>query len=61
MLEEHGRVTVSTGDGTKKSHTIAAEGQAYLDAYRLTVDALLACMAEAKRKCGGGSAPQVLR
>jgi hypothetical protein len=61
MLEELGYVTVSIRDGTKKLHTITAEGQAYLDAYRPTVDALLARMAEANRTHGGGSAPQILR
>jgi DNA-binding PadR family transcriptional regulator len=61
MLEELGYVTVSTGDGAKKLHTITAEGQAHLDAYRPTVDALLARMAEANRTYGGGPAPQILR
>jgi DNA-binding PadR family transcriptional regulator len=61
MLEELGYVTVSAVDGAKKMHTITAEGQAYLDAYRPTVDALLARMAEANRTYGGGPAPQILR
>ena len=61
MLEELGYVTVSTGDGAKKQHTITAEGRAYLDTYRPTVDALLARMAEANRTHGGGPAPQILR
>ena len=61
MLEEQGYVTVSTGDGAKKLHTITTEGRAYLDAYRPTVDALLARMAEANRTHGGGPAPQILR
>jgi DNA-binding PadR family transcriptional regulator len=61
MLEELGYVTVSTSDGGKKLHTITAEGRTYLDAYRPTVDALLARMAEANRKYGGASAPQILR
>ena len=61
MLEELGYVTVSTVNGAKKLHTITAEGQAYLDAYRPTVDALLARMAEANRTYGGGPAPQILR
>ena len=60
MLEELGYVTVSTVDGAKKLHTITAEGRAYLDAYRPTVDALLARMAEANRTYGG-PAPQILR
>ena len=61
MLEELGYVTVSTGDGAKKLHTITTEGRAYLDAYRPTVDALLARMADANRTYGGGPAPQILR
>jgi hypothetical protein len=61
MLEELGYVTVSTVDGGKKLHTITAEGRAYLDAYRPTVDALLARMAEANRIYGGRPAPQILR
>jgi DNA-binding PadR family transcriptional regulator len=47
LLEELGHVTVSLGDGAKKSHAITAEGRAYLDAHRSAVDALLARMAEA--------------
>jgi hypothetical protein len=37
------------------------EGQAYLDAYRPALDALLARMKEASRVHGGGPAPQILR
>jgi len=61
MLEELGHVTISAGDGAKKLHAITPEGQAYLAAYRPTVDALLARMQEAHRIHGGGTAPQVLR
>jgi len=61
MLEELGYVTVSASDGAKKLHTMTAEGRAYLDAYRPTVEALLARMAEANRTYGGRPAPQILR
>lgn len=61
LLEELGHVTVSTGDGAKKLHTITAEGRSYLEAYRPAVDALLARMHEASRAHGGGPAPQILR
>jgi DNA-binding PadR family transcriptional regulator len=61
LLEELGHVTVSTGDGAKKLHTITPEGQAYLDAHRPALDALLARMEEASRVHGGGPAPQILR
>ena len=54
-------MTVSTGEGGKKLHTITAEGRAYLDANRPAVDALLARMDEAGRTHGGGPAPQILR
>ena len=61
LLEELGHVTVSAGDGAKKLHAITPEGQAYLEAYRPAVDALLARMQEANRTYGGGPAPQILR
>jgi len=61
MLEELGHVTISSGDGVKRLHTITAEGTAYLDVYRPAVDALLARMEEANRTHGGGLAPQILR
>jgi DNA-binding PadR family transcriptional regulator len=61
LLEELGHVTVSLGDGAKKSHAITAEGRAYLDAHRAAVDALLARMEEAGRVHGGGPAPQIMR
>jgi len=61
LLEELGHVTVSLGDGAKKSYAIAAEGRAYLEAHRPAVDALLARMEEASRVHGGGPAPQIMR
>jgi DNA-binding PadR family transcriptional regulator len=61
LLEELGHVTVSAGEGAKKLHAITAEGQAYLEAYRPAVDALLARMQEANRMYGGAPAPQILR
>ena len=61
LLEELGHVTVTAGDGSKKSHAITPEGQAYLASYRPAVDALLARMAEASHTHGGGPAPQILR
>jgi DNA-binding PadR family transcriptional regulator len=61
LLEELGHVTVTTGDGGKKLHTITQEGRAYLDAYRPAVEALVARMEEAGRTHGGGPAPQILR
>ena len=61
LLEELGHVTVSVGDGAKKLHAITAEGRAYLEAHRPSVDALLARMEEASRVHGGGPAPQIMR
>lgn len=61
LLEELGYVTTAAGNGAKKLHEITAEGRAFLDANRSTVDALLARMAEASRAYGGGPAPQVVR
>ena len=61
LLEELGHVTVSAGDGAKKLHSITAEGRAYLDAHRRSVDGLLARMEEASRVHGGGPAPQIVR
>ena len=60
LLEELNHVTVSTGGG-KKLHAITTEGEAYLEAYRPAVDALLARMAEANRMHGSRTAPQILR
>jgi DNA-binding PadR family transcriptional regulator len=61
LLEELGHVTVSAGDGAKKSHQITDEGRAFLAANRAAVDALLARMAEARHTHGDGPAPQILR
>jgi DNA-binding PadR family transcriptional regulator len=61
LLEELGHVTVTSGEGGKKLHTITPEGQAYLEAYRPAVQALVARMEEAGRTHGGGPAPQILR
>lgn len=62
LLEELGYVTVSTADGSaKKLHEITPQGQAFLEANRPALDALLARMAESSRVLGDGPAPQVVR
>lgn len=61
MLEELGYVTVTQGDGGKKLHAITEEGRAFLDSNKATVDGLMARMAEAGERHGGGPAPQILR
>jgi hypothetical protein len=52
---------MSIRTGAKKLHSITPQGQAYLDAYRPALDALLAGMEEACRVHGGGPAPKILR
>ena len=61
LLEELGHVTVSTGEGAKKLHTITPEGAAFLAANRTAVDVLIARISEAGRTHGSGSAPQIMR
>ena len=59
LLEEVGHITVTTGDGPRKLHTITREGQAHLDANRRAVDVIFAKIAEAGAV--GGPAPQIMR
>jgi hypothetical protein len=55
-------VTVSAaGEGARKLNEITAQGRAFLEANRPTLDALLARMDEAGRAHDGGPAPQILR
>lgn len=61
LLEETGLVTVSQGEGTKRLHTITAEGQAHLDANRPALDAILARMEEAVAAQGDGPPPSLVR
>lgn len=62
LLEELGYVTVgSAGEGVRKLHEITAQGRAFLDANRPTLEALLARMDEAGRLHGDAPAPQVIR
>jgi DNA-binding PadR family transcriptional regulator len=61
LLEELGYVRSQTGDGTKKLYTITPEGQAFMQANRAQVDAILARMEEHGRTYGGGPAPEILR
>jgi DNA-binding PadR family transcriptional regulator len=60
LLEELGYVT-ATQEGTKKLYAITGEGTAFLAANRVTVDAVFARLAEARRAYGGGPAPEILR
>jgi len=61
LLEELGYVTVSTGDGTKKLHTITPEGTAALETNKATVDALFERMKQVGTAFGRGRAPQIMR
>jgi DNA-binding PadR family transcriptional regulator len=61
LLEELGYVTVTTGDGTKKLHTITEEGKAALEANKTVVDALFERMEQANASFGRGRSPQIMR
>jgi DNA-binding PadR family transcriptional regulator len=61
LLEELGYVTVTLGDGTKKLHTITAEGQAALESNKAAIDALFDRMERASAAFGKGRAPQIMR
>jgi DNA-binding PadR family transcriptional regulator len=61
LLEELGYVTVSTGEGTKKLHTLTPEGAAALEANKAAVDALFERMEQAGAAYGRGRAPQIMR
>ncbi len=61
LLEEIGHVTVTPGEGTKKLHEITAEGRAFLEVSRSTVDALLARMDQAGQAYGGAPPASVTR
>jgi DNA-binding PadR family transcriptional regulator len=61
-LEELGYVSVSNaGDGGRKLHEITKQGQAFLEANRPALEALLARMAEVSRVHAGGPPPQIVR
>ncbi|HVJ55565.1 MAG TPA: PadR family transcriptional regulator [Aliidongia sp.] len=59
LLEELGHITVSTGDGPRKLHTITEDGTRFLEANAPSVSAIFARFAEAGPSAG--PAPQILR
>jgi len=61
LLEELGYVTVTTGEGTKKLHTITAEGTAALESNKPTVDALFERMEQAGAAVSRGRSPHIMR
>jgi DNA-binding PadR family transcriptional regulator len=61
LLEELGYVAVQDSAGSKKLHAITAEGTAFLEANKATVDAIFSRMDQVGAAQGGGPAPQILR
>lgn len=62
LLEELGYVTVdAAGEGARKLHAITPQGQAFLEANRPALEALLARMGEAGRAHGSEPPPQIAR
>jgi DNA-binding PadR family transcriptional regulator len=61
LLEDLGYVTVATGEGTKKLHTITTEGSAALEANKAAVDGLFERMEQAGAAFGKGRSPQIMR
>jgi DNA-binding PadR family transcriptional regulator len=61
LLEELGYVTVTTGEGSKKLHTITPGGSAHLQANKASVDSIFGRMAQTRSDHGGGPAPQIIR
>ena len=61
MLEDQGFATVTPGEGSKKLYTLTAEGRAFLDDNKATVDAIFKRMEEVSRRFRGGPAPQITR
>ena len=60
LLEELGYVAVAPESAGRKLHSITAEGRAFLEANRRTLDVLLARMAEVSRS-QGDEKPQIIR
>lgn len=61
LLEELGYVTVATGEGTKKLHTITPEGLAALEANKPAIDSLFERMEQTGAAFGRGRSPQIMR
>jgi len=61
MLEDQGFATVTPGEGSKKLYTLTAEGRAFLDDNKATVDQIFKRMDEVSRRFRGGPAPEIIR
>jgi DNA-binding PadR family transcriptional regulator len=61
LLEELGYATVQDSAGNKKLYAITAEGTAFLEANKATVEAIFGRMDQVSEAQGGGPAPQIQR
>jgi DNA-binding PadR family transcriptional regulator len=61
LLEEMGYATVALAEGNKKLYAITDEGRAYLATNKSVMTLVLEKIAEAKRRFGGGTRPQIQR
>lgn len=61
MLEDLGYATVEASEGNKKLYTVTAEGTAFLEANKPTVEALEERLARVRAVFGDGPAPQIVR
>ena len=61
LLEEMGYATVAQAEGNKKLYAITDEGRAFLASNQSVKMVVLEKIAEAKRRFGGGTRPQIQR
>ena len=61
LLEEMGYATVAQAEGNKKLYAITDEGRAFLASNQSVMMIVLEKIAEAKRRFGGGTRPQIQR
>jgi len=61
LLEEMGYATVAQAEGNKKLYAITDEGRAFLASNQSVMNIVLEKIAEAKRRVGGGTLPQIPR
>ena len=61
LLEEMGYATVAQAEGNKKLYAITDEGRAFLASNHSVMTLVMEKIAEAKRRFGGGTRPQIQR
>lgn len=61
LLEEMGYATVAQAEGNKKLYAITDDGKAFLASNQSVMMLVLEKIAEAKRRFGGGTRPQIQR